>query len=300
MQTNEPSRCTTCNDSAAHDRIRIAASLLLLLFITAFPQASHGQISGWDDGTDQGWVLGSDATGAYSRIDSGGNPGGYIRFYDTADDGRPDLLASEAYSGDYRLLGPGAAFEWDIRASAGTSGDGLRIELSGPGGTALFSDTRTVSTQWHHFSAPLESQYWSVTSGTWETLIADVTRVWLDLDIQYGQGYDGCLDNFAIVSPCGFLPIPVDPRTTYVRTCCSYDTPLPRIVAINEFCAQPGEWLRVTSYGNYSADSESELENGAGVLALFSSSDEFLSDPDELNRVRRRDRRRRRLCDARL
>ncbi len=78
----------------------------------------------------------------------------------------------------------------------------------------------------------------------------------------------------------------VDPKATYLRTCCTEPAVSdPLIIDLSIIHAVPGDWLRIHSQGDWSPTGDSGPEDQSGLLAVFSSSDAFLSDPGELHRV---------------
>lgn len=155
--------------------------------------------SDWDDGTRQGWSLGSDATGAYNLATSGGNPGGHVFFNDTGSIGQPALLAPAAFLGDY-LLFEGACFVWDDKALSAAQSAGVLFRLTGPGGEIAYRHVEPVAPNWFTHILPLDQIRKTVTEALWESVICNVTQLEVNLDVFDGLGLDGALDNFKIVA----------------------------------------------------------------------------------------------------
>lgn len=171
-------------------------------------------ISDFDDGTSQGWTLNSNIpTGGFLQLlTSGGNPGGYIQFIDQGSSSAlaPVMDAPSSYLGDYTSVGSSLQFEFDLKIEQAftTNSFGPLITLSGPGGTANFTDMRTPTTAWQHYVVSINESAWTVTSGSWNALFADVTSLSVHIDVLAGLGKDSGIDNFAITSANTPIPEP--------------------------------------------------------------------------------------------
>lgn len=175
--------------------------------------------SDWNDTSSQGWTLGSDTTGFYEVIDSGGNPDGYVGFVDGGGPGNPGMFAPASYLGDYLTIGA-SEFTWDAKVAT-TAGEGVSIYLSGPGGFATFDGSSfTTNTSFASYSAPIVETSWIVSSGTWAALLADVTELRLSLDLHNGLNADGAVDNFtlkAVPEPSAILLVALSSLALFVR-----------------------------------------------------------------------------------
>ena len=86
------------------------------------------------------------------------------------------------------------------------------IRLSGPNGAAKFDGSVPPVTpqSWQTVVAPLLEADWTVTSGTWDGLLANVTDLQIDIELVTNNGNNNdteFLDNIEIVShPGGFNP----------------------------------------------------------------------------------------------
>lgn len=152
----------------------------------------------WDDGTADGWTLPNNSAGRWEVVPTGGNPNGYVRFYDLQVTTVTYLRASNAYLGDYSSLGPDARFEFDIRTES-PAVVGATIYMTGPGGTYIHT-TPIPSATWTHYVLPLQQSSWIYSGGSWSGLLANVTDVHIlgDIATGYNQG-ELALDNFALV-----------------------------------------------------------------------------------------------------
>ena len=114
---------------------------VIVLLATLVP-TTNGQCvvaaSDWDDGTTQGWTLGSDLGGWWEFVATGGSPDGYMRFWDITGASLPkgELEAPGTYHGDYSLLS-NPWFAFDARTEAGVADVAVAVFISGPGGEAL-------------------------------------------------------------------------------------------------------------------------------------------------------------------
>ncbi len=157
-----------------------------------------------------GW--GSNTPAEVAWQSSGGNPGGYLLFTD-ATNATTYIDAPKTYRGSYAALnGLGyITFQHKIFSESNVNGyDPYEIRLYGPGGSATFTGgTPTAgSTSWLTVVAPLVEADWSVTSGTWTGLLANVTDLQIDIELVSNSTVPNdveAIDNVAVVSkPCGF------------------------------------------------------------------------------------------------
>lgn len=139
-------------------------------------------LEGWTTSPGDQWQL--------TWSSSGGNSGGFAKGTDAP--GYPSFYyAPSAYLGNWNAL-EGGSLAWDHNtlffgpAPTPFSITPL-VQISGAGGTAIaYGDvSATVQGQWTHFSIPIEAYAWTVTSGTWAGLLANVTS------LQIGGEYIG-------------------------------------------------------------------------------------------------------------
>jgi hypothetical protein len=66
-----------------------------------------------------------------------------------------------------------------------------QIELTGPGGDAVWTGplpslSADDTTDWVHLSAPLIEADWTINSGSWDALLADVTQLSINIELVKG------------------------------------------------------------------------------------------------------------------
>ena len=191
-------------------QVMIAALAWLLIATNA-----HGSlISDFDDGTMQGWSEGDPFNlgsfgGALSIINSGGNPGGYLRATDSVGGGGSlAALAPSVLSGDLTLLG---GISWDVLLPSQATGS-TDILLEGMNGTFYRSDFTLLSTQpvnaWFTKSVSFGSELdWNLLIGT-ETFLSVVTNVkalYIEMDATVCCAIEAGIDNVRTLNP---VPIP--------------------------------------------------------------------------------------------
>ncbi len=171
-----------------------------LSFSPAISVVTPPVYSEFDDGAWDGWTFSN--TGSVSIQNSGGNPDGYVRIGD-ANSVISHAYASTKFLGDWSGLLNNAAIQLDLIISS-HSGDFLAnhelLRLSGPGGAAILPMDSTLlkaEGRWKSFSYLLDPNIWTLESGTWTGLLANVTDVSI-----FPEFYDGGetigLDNFRL------------------------------------------------------------------------------------------------------
>ena len=147
-------------------------------------------------------------SGTVSHSASGGNPGGFIQYNDqTAGDGF--IIAPNKFLGDWSNLDNGnGKLSWDhkiiVEGNPVDPNDPLKAVISGPGGTAEFnSGIAPSTTNWLTVMATIDESLWSVTSGTWNGLLSDVTDLRLLIEVVSngpGLGEVDGIDNVVLSS----------------------------------------------------------------------------------------------------
>lgn len=135
--------------------------------------------SEFDSQSFEGWAFVS--TGGASVQSSGGNPAGYIRITDAT--GINQAIAPPAYLGDWSQLPGQASIQFDLKIFSKSGSfvithDLLRI--SGPGGMATIpydSSMLRADGRWKSFSFLIDPSEWTVISGDWDSLMANVTEL---------------------------------------------------------------------------------------------------------------------------
>lgn len=163
-------------------------------------------------------------TNGVSNPDSGGNGGGYLSIDDGT--GVSVALAPAKFLGDWSSLNNNGYITLDIRlASRGGTPRGVMefIRLSGPGGSAHVnfntSDLPESSLIWKTFTYPLNTSTWTVDSGTWAGLLAEVTECRMMPEF-YDGSETGGLDNFGrLADSCPQIDFPVVVHDPGLTTC---------------------------------------------------------------------------------
>lgn len=133
--------------------------------------------SGFDSSLEA-WTKVVDQTISIVHAPSGGNPGGYARNTDVGPSGG-DILAPASWLGN---LSPydGGMLSWDFRIFSLGPNDGrvfpLMATFAGPGGVATFTGNvvPTVAAGWFATSVPMQAASWTVTGGTWPSVLGNV------------------------------------------------------------------------------------------------------------------------------
>lgn len=133
----------------------------------------------------------------------GGNPGGFVYFYDT-EAMTGGGVAPAGFLGDLTAF-RGGSLKFDLWHKSdnggGTLGTFGNVEITGAGTTLSRDIVATLPASWTSYSIPLTASEWGTDIATWNAVLADVTKIRIDLDAQ-GDFYDeGALDNFAIETP---------------------------------------------------------------------------------------------------
>lgn len=141
------------------------------------------------------------STGGVSNPGSDGNAGGFCRVADAA--GTSLAFAPARFLGDWSSFDGSGEVTIDIRTiSRGGPAVGAAefLRLSGPGGTASVAlspaDIPLGAMVWKRLAYPLNPGVWTVTSGTWAGLLADVAECRIVAEWISGTEVVG-LDNFA-------------------------------------------------------------------------------------------------------
>ncbi len=172
---------------------------------TPAPVALACAIERFEIGT-LGW---SATTASLARVTTDGDIGAYLRVAESGAAAR--VLAPAWYGGDWSAMdGTGAiTFSFTILAGAVEPGRAVRVEATGPGGSAFATEPSEsflpVTRLWHVLSWPLDESAWTVTSGTWAGLLADVQELAVSADLSAGNNQYG-LDNVVRGAACAVDP----------------------------------------------------------------------------------------------
>jgi hypothetical protein len=152
----------------------------------------------------------SSESASISRVTTGGDIGAYLRVAESGAAAR--VLAPAWYTGDWRAMdGVGSVgFSFTILGGAVESGREIRVELTGPGGSAFASEPTDsflpTPRTWQVLSWPIDESAWNVTAGTWAGLLEDVQEMAISADLSAGNNQYG-LDNVARGVDCDSDPV---------------------------------------------------------------------------------------------
>lgn len=183
-------------------------NLLLVVAVCVFVSAQAGYgimlpVESTFSSDLDGWTIENPVIGTLTYQAAGGNPGGFAKFTDLAG-GRGLAIAPVKFLGDWSNLNNNAILSFDHKViDFGQNIDGLpfRVNISGVGGAAYWSSNTAPSANWQTLNATIAEANWTVTSGTWATLLADVSYMAIAIEgIDNTQGnldIDG-MDNVRI------------------------------------------------------------------------------------------------------
>ncbi|MCC6650731.1 MAG: hypothetical protein IT348_06240 [Candidatus Eisenbacteria bacterium] len=122
------------------------------------------------------------STGGASNPGSGGNTAGFCQITDGT--GIGFAFAPPVFHGDWSPLDGTGRMQLDVRrltAAGAPLADLDLVTLSGPGGSAKVTiaaaDLPAVPRLWKRFVFPIRESAWTLTSGTWAGLLANVTSM---------------------------------------------------------------------------------------------------------------------------
>lgn len=171
-----------------------------IAIVLSVPQVSHAAIiavSTFDTSLD-GWTSNTPSQISWSK--TGGNPGGFILFEDVTN-AWTVVDAPTAFLGDYSALKVGSiSFDHKIIAETGIQSlSPYEIDLSGPGGSATWTGaTPKGVTGWVTENVPLVQSDWTINSGTWSGLLADVTQLQIPIELVTNDTIPGDTDHEGI------------------------------------------------------------------------------------------------------
>ena len=175
---------------------RLALPLSLFALVAIVPQA-QAQVSTTFDTDLDGWVVVGDNTHFWNP--TGGNPDGCLEVPDNASGPWSTATAPIKFLGNWRDMTPSDSVSYDVLflPVVGSSGNPPAVFIiSGPGGTAVYDETIADSV-WVHISAPIDSSFWSVQSGTWSGILQRVTN--FEVAVEYKSGDETVLvDNIEL------------------------------------------------------------------------------------------------------
>lgn len=160
-------------------------------------------LSDFNNATLQGWTKLLPFCGTMHNPRTGGNNGGYIHVTDSQSGcGGLGVVAPSCYSGDFRSF---SGVRWDEILISDYAELPTRPALVGADGTTYMLSTGYVGPVgvWRTRSGAFIESLWEVIDGTgslsFDSVLANVTMVWVDLDVStYGSEESG-IDNFMLI-----------------------------------------------------------------------------------------------------
>ncbi len=169
----------------------------VLLIAATFSHAAL--VSTFETGLE-GWTW--DAGGAtVTHSISGGNPGGFLHIEDSATGIGMFVYAPDKFLGN-QTSNDGGTLAMDVRLLAGPIIDVESygtVQLTGSNGLTASRDliVGPPSAAWSTFAAPLIAAEWGVSQATWTSILSDISR--LSVELEVGSNLDASgLDNFSI------------------------------------------------------------------------------------------------------
>jgi len=177
----------------------------------AYTVSAAAVTSTFDAGLD-GWTSNTPAQIVW--VSAGGNPDGYVRFEDATGDSTA-IFAPSKFLGDWSTLDATGIISFDHKIFS--TGGGFiflpyRIDIAGPGGSAFWEgETPNGPTDWpltpdHTATAQLSEDIWSITSGSWSNLLADITELRIQVELVDNTGSGG--GDVAGIDNIHLTPIP--------------------------------------------------------------------------------------------
>lgn len=154
-----------------------------------------------DEGLD-GWNFQN--TGSITVSTTNGNPPNAVQIADQSN------VISTAYAppkfrGDLSAWNGSGYMRFDLRINTSLTAYAVQpqhVRLAGPGGAATMpitvAEIQQATNQWRTFTYPLDAGAWTVTSGTWNALLANVNVIELTLEYYNGTAETVLLDNFCM------------------------------------------------------------------------------------------------------
>jgi hypothetical protein len=171
--------------------------LASFFFFTSFIFSQEIIISTFDL-NDEGWTV---SGGLMYYHNSGGNSDGFIEFEDDQD-GAGVFNAPTKFLGDLTSYNHGS-IKFDLKNTYDNGQDSLwnygNVIISSSNSSA---NKNVVPLQyyseWTSFTIPLTDSVWGQTESGWDSLLADVTEITIQMDAQWNYYDRSGLDNFSI------------------------------------------------------------------------------------------------------
>jgi len=176
----------------------------------------------------EGWTLvdkyGGSAEGSIVWCANGGNPGGYVEFTDEGNDGG-FISAPSIYLGDWSPFDGNVTLSYEheiISEEIVNSRLPYEVRIQGPGGQAQFlGETSPPPSGWQLVEVPIESSAWTILSGDWLGVLADVTSFRIRIEQTNGHVDVSGIDNVDFpISASGAIDIGVNESRFVISGSC--------------------------------------------------------------------------------
>ena len=184
--------------SAPRTNVTVAVRLAVVWVVTllvALPLSA--QVSSTFDADLEGWLVIGDNSTVWDP--SAGNPGGCIKVTDKATGKMNYAIAPFRYLGDWSHATPADSLSIDFHldSKGGSAIYTSAFIISGPGGSASSAEIYPGDLTWTTIDVPLDPAAWTVSSGDWASILANVTS--LRVSAEYVDGTEVLLiDNVVL------------------------------------------------------------------------------------------------------
>ena len=162
-------------------------AILVALGASAVADPARALVTTTFDTDLEGWAVYGDNVSFW--VAGEGNPDGCLRVEDDAIGLINVATAPPDYLGDWSSLSAADSLVYELRYDPGgpqtVAPKIFRIE--GPGGSAEMAVLGTPPSVWNRFAIPIDPGSWTVTSGTWGALMANVTALEIAAEMIYGD-----------------------------------------------------------------------------------------------------------------
>jgi hypothetical protein len=169
---------------------KLCKRLVFMTLAVAFcGSVVSGDVNSTFDSDSEGWILINEG---HSWQGSGGNPGGYIRYDDNLDnDVGSAILAPDKFLGNWTDMGvtelayESRIFDTGYVYLIGAHG----VTIKGPGGYAYRSGpVPDPSAGWRSLHVSITESEWTVTSGSWDAILNNVTELAIAMEYYNNWG----------------------------------------------------------------------------------------------------------------
>lgn len=218
-------------------------------------------------------------TGSIIVNTTDGNPPNAIQLADQSGD-LSMAYAPPKFRGDLSTWNGVGTLSFDVRVNTNLTAvlpPAPHVRLAGPGGEASVAATAPevlqATNQWHTFNYALDATTWTMTSGTWNDLLANVTTIEITLEYYTGTAETVLMDNFCMgllntgLSDVGTIPtMRLIPNPSTVSTRLSLPSKGVKQVSIH---ALNGELLSMRStVADFMDLHVAQLANGAYIIRV--------------------------------